>query len=577
MELEAVMAQFNPVKGDIEGNTRRIIDEIESAENQEADLIIFPEMAVTGYFIRDHMENNELVEANREAVNTIKQSTGDTAVVVGFIDREGEKLYNAAAVLQNGNIEGIYRKKLLPNYRYFDDKRYFEPGNENRPIAIESEEGEVKLGVSICEDMWSREHESSPVEELAENGADVIVNINASPFYKHKRKDRHEAIQRHVENTGLPFLYLNTVGATDTGSNIVVFDGDSLVYNSSGDLVEKLGQFEEETSTVEIDTQSREFTGSEIELERKEKEIYEALLLGVKDYCNKTGFKKVIEPISGGIDSSLGMAVCADALGAENVLAFNLPSEVNREVTKSIADRLAENFGVDYSKIPIESIYQEVLGNYETNYAEIESGTAKENVYARVRSLLMMLVSNDSEEPALLVSNGNGTELALSYVTLYGDMASGLNILGDLSKMEVYDVARYVNERHGEEMIPEETFEIQPSAELKEDQVDPFDYSTVSPLVEDLLEKRLDPSEIVRRYREKELDASRYSNEEGETVYENYSEEEFRKTVYDTYRRMNRSAFKRVQSPPIIAVSERSFGTDFRESIINKWDGGELD
>jgi NAD+ synthase (glutamine-hydrolysing) len=580
MEITVTLAQMNPTTADIEGNTELILDEIEQATADGVDVVVFPEMAITGYCILDLVEDDTFIKENQIALDRIRERTGETAAVVGFVDTDDRGTYNASAVLQDGTVRGIARKILLPNYRYFDDARYFTPGKEVAPIDIEIGGRTVSLGVSVCEDLWDEDYDRKPIAELAHAGADVILNVNASPFATGKRQERHELIQRHIDATALPVLYLNTVGVADVGKNIIVFDGDSLAYAADGTLLARGEQFEEDRVTVTAGlagpTPGASSNRSRPAMVLREQELYEALVMGVRDYARKTGFEKVIEPVSGGIDSALGLAICVDALGPENVIAFNLPSTVNTQTTKDIAEELAANFGVEYRKLPIQSIYDEIVGVYETHVDEIESGTARENIYARVRGLLMMLVSNGSSEdaPAMLISNGNETEMALGYVTLYGDMSGGLDLLGDLSKMDVYAVAEYVNERYGREMIPSEVFEIRPSAELSPGQADPFDYPTVAPIVGDLLEQRWSPSDLVARFEAGELDEERYGEDDhGRTVYERYDARTFEMVVFDTYRRLTRSTFKRVQAPPVVAVSRRAFGTDFREPIINRWDG----
>ncbi|SIR65063.1 NAD+ synthase (glutamine-hydrolysing) [Haladaptatus litoreus] len=584
MEITATLAQINPTTADIEGNTEQILDELERATADGADIVVFPEMAITGYCILDLVEDDALINENQIALDRIRERTGETVVVVGFVDEDNEGKYNAAAVLQDGSIKGVVHKVLLPNYRYFDDERYFEPGEEVAPIDVEIGGRTVSLGVSVCEDLWDEGYDRKPIAELAREGADVIVNINASPFATGKRQERHELIQRHINATGLPVLYLNTVGVADVGKNVLIFDGDSLAYAADGTFLARGEQFEEDRVTVTVGgskpTLDVPHPRSSPVRECREQELYEALVTGLRDYVRKTGFEKVIEPVSGGIDSALGLAICVDALGPENVIAFNLPSTVNTQTTKDLAEELADNFGVEYQVLPIQSIYDEIVRVYETHVESVESATAKENVYARVRGLLMMLVSNDSSEdaPAMLISNGNETEMALGYVTLYGDMSGGLNLLGDLSKMDIYAVAKYVNERHGRKLIPSETFEIRPSAELSSSQVDPFDYPTVAPIVGDLLERRWSPSDLVERFTAGELDVERYGEDNhGRTVYERYDAQAFETVVYDTYRRLTKSTFKRVQASPVVAVSRRAFGTDFREPIINKWEGKPTD
>ena len=587
MTLTLSLAQLDPTTADIDGNTALVRDAYDRAAAAGADVVVFPEMVVTGYCILDLVEDDTFVDRNRTALEEIAAHTGETAAVVGFVDRAGDERYNAAAVCQHGEVRGVARKVLLPNYRYFDDERYFEPGETVAPIDVSVDGESYSLGVSVCEDMWDADYDRRPVRELADAGADLVVNLNASPFEVGKRAERAETIREHVAATGVPLVYVNTAGAADVGRNVIVFDGDSLAVDATGALVARGAQFDADLLTVAFDDGVGRHvaggvagdegplvpSGELVEPERREKELFEALAFGLREYARKTGFETVIEPVSGGVDSSLGLAICAEAVGPENVVAYNLPSEVNTETTKGIAAELSRNLGVDYRVVPVQSAYDALLDTYESHVRTVSRDVAKENVYARVRGLLMMLVSNDSG--GLLVTNGNETEMALGYVTLYGDACGGLSILGDLSKRDVYDVAAYVNERAGRAVIPQEVFEIPPSAELSADQVDPFDYDVVSPIVSDLLEDRQSPAEIVARFERGELDETRYRpDDDGRTVDDKLDAEAFAEVVYDTYRRMKRNTFKRVQTPPVVAVSARAFGTDFREPIINGWDGG---
>jgi NAD+ synthase (glutamine-hydrolysing) len=586
MTLTVSLAQIDPTTADIDDNASLVRDAYDRAVATDADVVVFPEMAVTGYCILDLVEDDTFVDRNRTALDTFATHTGETAAVVGFVDRDRDDRYNAAAVCQDGEIRAVSRKALLPNYRYFDDERYFEPGETVAPVEVDTAEGTLSLGVSICEDMWDAAYDRRPVRELAAAGADLIVNLNASPFEVGKRAERAAVVRDHVAAAGVPLLYVNTAGVADVGRNVIVFDGDSLAVDARGALVARGAQFGTDHLSVAFDDDG---VGSHVaggvagddgplvapedrvDPERREKEIFEALSFGLRGYADKTGFDTVIESVSGGIDSSLGLAICAEAVGPENVVAYNLPSSINTETTRGIAAELAGNLGVDYRIVPVQSAYDELLDTYESHVGGVSRGVAKENVYARVRGLLMMLASNDSG--GLLVTNGNETEMALGYVTLYGDACGGLSILGDLSKRDVYDVAAYVNERTDEAVIPERVFEIAPSAELSRDQVDPFDYDVVSPVVSDLLEGRLSPAEVVARFERRELDPERYrSDDEGRTVYDKLDVDEFADVVYDTYRRMKHNTFKRVQTPPVVAVSARAFGTDFREPIIDGWD-----
>lgn len=584
MTLTVSLAQLDPTTADIEGNVALVDDAYRRAVDAGADLVVFPELAITGYCILDLVEDDTFVDHNRSALETVAAGTGSTAAVVGFVDRVGDARYNAAAICQYGEVIAVARKSLLPNYRYFDDERYFEPGETVDPVEVSVGGASVSVGVSICEDMWDADYDRRPVRTLADAGADVVVNLNASPFEVGKRADRAAVIRDHVAATGVPLLYVNTAGVADVGRNVIVFDGDSLAVDATGAVVARGTQFGTDLVTVALDDGVGRHVaggvagtdgplvppGEAVEPERRERELFEALAFGLRGYAEKTGFETVIESVSGGIDSSLGLAVCAEALGPENVVAFNLPSVVNTETTKDIAETVADNLGVDYRVVPVQSGYDTLLDTYETHVGPVTEGVAKENLYARVRGVLLMLASNDSG--GLLVTNGNETEMALGYVTLYGDACGGLSILGDLSKRDVYDVAAYVNERTGEPVIPEAVFDIPPSAELSQDQVDPFDYDVVSPVVSDLLEGRSSPAEIVARFERGALDDRYRPDADGRTVYDKFDVDAFADVVYDTYRRMKRNTFKRVQTPPVVAVSARAFGADFREPIIDGWD-----
>jgi NAD+ synthase (glutamine-hydrolysing) len=615
MELTVTLAQVNPTTGDIEGNAALVREELSRAAAEGADVVVFPEMVLTGYCVLDMVEDDAFVAANEEALAALAAETGQTAAVVGFVDRdEAGQRYNAAAVLQHGEVVGVAHKTLLPNYRYFNDDRYFRAGRNPTPIDVDVEGTPVSLGVSVCEDLWDAEYDRKPVQELVARGASVVLNVNASPFEAGKRATRDRLIRRHVAALERPVVYVNTVGVADVGKNVIVFDGDSLVYDAAGALLARGAQFATDRVTVTLslpthpasvdpadagadpnrrspDTSHRRSdrleagerepvisdppVGDPIETERRETELYEALAMALGDYGRKAGFERVIEPISGGIDSSLGLALCVEAFGPEHVVAYNLPSAVNAPATRDTAAELAENFGVEYRVIPIQGIYEQILETFGEHAAPVERTVARENVYARIRGLLVMLASNDSppDDSAMLVSNGNETEMALGYATLYGDMSGGLNLLGDLSKRDVYDVAAYVNERYGAEMIPAAAFDAAPTAELSHDQSDPFDYDVVAPVVTELLEERRSPADLVARFRARELDPSRFDVEGASSVYDRYDATAFSEVVYDVYRRFTRSAFKRVQAPPVVAVSKRAFGTDLREPILNAWLG----
>ncbi len=577
--MRIALAQLNPVSGDIDGNAAKIIDAIETAVADRADLVVTPEMALPGYCIGDLVEDEGFLAANERAMQRIAAAARGITAVVGFIDFNPDarnesgaiRKYNAAAVVRDGQVLQRAHKTLLPSYRYFDDKRFFAPGDCREPVSVPVRGGQVRLGVSICEDLWDEFYHVKPLSELASKGADVLLNLNASPFCPGKRRQRDEIIRRHLAVLRKPLVYINTTGAADNGKNIIPFDGESLVYDAGGRLIAIGRQFQEQLLVVDLDS-SADMPAVPLPPIESDREMYDGLVMGLSDYMRKTGFERAVVAVSGGIDSALALAIAVDALGPGRVSAYNMPSRFNSDMTRSIAERLARACGVDYGVIPIQEIDEHVRRVFEAHAHPITRGFTGENLHARIRGLLMMAESNDTG--ALLISCGNETEIALGYATLYGDMCGGVSLIGDLSKLDVYRLARYVNRKHGEERIPEDAFSIKPSAELAANQFDPFDYWVVAPIVGELVEDRTSPAALVARFEQRALDSTRFvPDAEGRTVYDKHTAATFSEVVYDCYRRLRRSVYKRLQGPPIIVVTERAFGFDLRETIINGWEG----
>ncbi len=590
MRFKVSLAQINPKSGDIYGNCRQILKGIEQAKRETSDLVVFPEMCLTGYCLDEKLLINLqfLTENKRILWEKIRPACQGLTAIVGFIDVDEQRRgpdqrvvrHNAAAIIENGEVRQIVHKRLLPAYRYFDDKRYFESGVEVEPVMIPTAEREVSIGVLICEDLWEEGYQSKPCAIYKEKGVDYLFCINASPFVGNhhgqrngKRFEREKLIQKQIKCYGTPIVYVNTVGIGDNGKNIIPFDGLSMAYDRRGQRVATLEQFRTDQQSVSFE----DGVASAIKdppFDREE-EIYGALVMSVRDYYEKVGiFSRVLEAISGGIDSSLGTAIAYDAMGRDLLSVYNLPSRYNSQQTQELARQLAENFQLDYHVVPIQDMVDQMAQEFGRYLHPIQQTTTLENLQARIRGLIMMAESNDRQ--ALLLTNGNETEIALGYTTLYGDMVGGLSLIGDLPKPDVYRLARYVNRKWGHSMIPELAFAIAPSAELRADQRDPFDYAVAGPLISEFIEKGLSPNELVKQFEQRTLDGVKYALEV-ESIYERYHRDDFQTLVESLYRSLNQSVYKRLQGAPTIVVSGRAFGFDLRETIINGWTGqGQL-
>jgi NAD+ synthase (glutamine-hydrolysing) len=584
MRVRISIAQINPKSGDLRGNCRQIVHAVDRAVRDGAHIVVFPEMCLTGYCLDEKLLiNRQFLRENRAALmEEVAPACSEIAAVVGFVDFEEERAgpdrhpirYNAAAILHRQKVVQIVHKRLLPSYRYFDDKRYFTPGSQVEPAGLDLSCGKVRVGVLICEDLWDDGYELKPYRVYAEKGTDFLFSINASPFVASspgerdgKRFIRDRLAVDRIRRYGIPVVAVNTVGVGDNGKNVIPFDGASSAFDRRGELVAQLAMFQPDQQSVEFE----DGVADPVEPPPfdRDREVFDALVMGVRDYYEKIGiFNGVLEAVSGGIDSALGAAIAYEAMGRELLTLYNLPSRYNSPLTQKAAEDLARNLGVEYRVVPIQESYEKIVADFEAHLHPIQQSITRENLQARIRGLIMMAESND--RGALLLTNGNESEIALGYATLYGDMVGGLAVIGDLPKPDVYRLARYFNRRSGREIIPQATFDVPASAELKEDQVDPFDYEVVGPIISEYIERGVSPADLTEAFRRRELAGSRF----GTALYDRYEVEEFGTLTARLYRTLNQSVYKRMQAAPIIVVSERSFGFDLRETIINGWEPG---
>ncbi len=555
--LRVAAAQLDLVVGDLEGNAARILEAYAAAEAADVDLVAFPELAVTGYPPEDLLLRPAFVADAAEMLMKIAARTGRTAAVIGFPEKSGD-LYNSAAVCADGRVVGVYRKHLLPNYSVFDEQRYFTPSTVDGPLFVV---GGVKVGVTICEDAWSP---TGPILTQAGGGAELVVNVNASPYSAGRLLEREAMLATRASAASVPIMYVNLVGGQDE----LVFDGASLVFDDHGRLIARAPQFEEELLIVDLDAPSgiRRRLLPEIRVSEARnlgsgrpaliapalkpvREVYEALVLGTRDYVRKNGFREVLIGLSGGIDSSVVASIAVDAIGADNVTGVLMPSRFSSDGSISDSDVLAANLGISTMMVPIEEPHEAFLHLLEVPFRGTESGLAEENLQARIRGTILMTISN--KFGALVLTTGNKSEMATGYSTLYGDMAGGFAVIKDVPKMLVYALSRERNERAGRPWIPESVIEKPPSAELAPDQKDSDslpDYASLDPLIEGYVERDRSVSELESEGFDAEI-AARVA------------------------RMVDRNEYKRRQAAPGVRVSPKAFGKDRRLPITNGWLG----
>jgi NAD+ synthase (glutamine-hydrolysing) len=570
--MRLALAQMNSVVGDLDRNSERILARLEEARAAGADLVLFPELVITGYPPEDLLLRPGFLRAAAAALDGVAAETKGIAALVGtpHLDRD---LFNGCAVCVDGEVRGIYRKMFLPNYGVFDEDRYFQSGRDLLLVRC----GETLVGPTVCEDIWQP---GPPATDLALAGAHVIANISASPFHLGKGAEREEMLATRARDNSCWIAFVNAVGAQDE----LIFDGHSLVLDGEGTIVARAPSFEEALLVVDVDpttavarrlrdARRRALARARRELpnppvvevaDRPSKGTTEplkapvpdeleqmrlALELGLSDYVEKNGFRDVVLGLSGGIDSALTAALAAEALGPERVVCVAMPSRYSSEDTRTDARMLAENLGARYLELPIEPVVEAVGETLAQTFAGTDSGTAEENIQARVRGLLIMALSN--KFGWLPLATGNKSELSVGYSTLYGDMAGGFALLKDMYKTDVYRLARHLNERARRDLIPQSVLDRAPSAELRPDQVD-----------EDSLPPYAQLDRVLEAY--VELDSSRE-----ELTTDGFDP----KVVERAVDMIDRAEYKRRQAPPGVKLRPKAFGRDRRVPITNRWRG----
>jgi len=526
-----MLAQTVNRVGDITGNLREMVKTIGRAESAGMDLLVFPELALTGYPPEDLLLRDAFLDAVEIAVKEVTEATGKTVVVFGHPRRTGRGLCNSASLVRYGSLCGIYDKRALPNYGVFDERRYFVPGEESKVVEI----GMWRIGIGICEDLW----DDAIAEETCESACDVLLNLNASPFHVGKQAEREALLRKRARQFGTPILYVNPVGGQDE----VVFDGGSHAVDADGMLLARAPMFESACISVDL----ADLAPTEIAVMPEPiEQIRLALVTGVRDYVRRNGCRQVLLGLSGGVDSAVTAVVAVQALGVENVLGVLMPSCFSSEHSVSDAHDLAGNLGIETVTLPIDppvSAVEQILAEPFDTMGLSERDVTEENIQARVRGLLLMAISNKTGR--MLLSTGNKSEMAVGYATLYGDMAGGFAVLKDVYKMQVFELAHYIN-RKGIR-IPENSISKPPSAELRPDQKDSDslpDYTVLDAILKAYIEDRMRPDDIVSQG----FDGS---------------------AVKRIVGMLHRAEYKRRQAPPGVKITQKAFGRDRRYPITH--------
>ena len=532
--MKIALAQINPTIGDFALNTEKMLRFVEKAKGLSCDLVIFSELVISGYPPRDLLERQDFVAANLDHLHRLVESVKGIGVICGFVDKnqdeEGNPLYNSAVLFDEGEILHQANKRLLPAYDVFDERRYFEPGTECSSFLYKGR----KIGLTICEDIWNdkdlfskRLYPIDPVALMVKEGADLIINISASPYYAGKREFRWAMLGDIARKYGVPLIYVNQVGGNDS----VLFDGASTAFDKRGQIGAHATDFEEDMVVYDTDTPKGDLHAV---VETETESVLKALVMGTRDYVRKCGFSKAVIGLSGGIDSAVTACVAAQALGTENVMGVFMPSQYTSKDNFEDTRQLAQNLGIEFVQVPITDIFDKFLQELSPAFEDVATEITGQNVQARIRAVLLMAFSN--QLGCLLLSTGNKSELAVGYCTLYGDMSGGLAVISDVPKMMVYELARLIN-KDGE-VIPARILQKPPSAELKPDQLDQDDlppYDILDGILREYIEENKGPEEIIGMGFDPAV-------------------------VRETIARIDRNEHKRYQAPPGLKVTSKSFG-----------------
>jgi len=546
--MRIALAQLNYIIGDFDLNTAKIIETLKKCKQQNIDLVVFAELSVCGYPPRDFLEFEDFIEKSYTAINTIATHCNEIAAIVGAPSRnpdsKGKNLFNSAWLLADGKVQGMAHKALLPTYDIFDEYRYFEPNRQFECISFKG----VKIALTICEDIWNLSPDplyiTNPMDVLALQNPDIMINIAASPFTYEQQETRMEILRTNIFKYHIPLLYVNQVGAQTE----LLFDGNSCALNSDGDTVARCKDFIEDIVYVDFDSVSKVMVSelpTQFTIQDKTTLIHDALVMGIKDYFSKMGFTKAILGLSGGIDSAVTLVLAAEALGNENVYAVLLPSEYSSGHSIDDAVALAKNLNCKHDIISIKDGYNSILGSLGPFFNNLPFNVAEENIQARVRAVLLMALAN--KFGYILLNTSNKSEAAVGYGTLYGDMCGGISVLGDVYKTEVYELANYINRNR--EIIPVNSIIKPPSAELRPGQKDSDslpDYEILDKILYNYIELRQSPTDLIKA---------------------GFDEA----TVKRVLRMVNMNEWKRHQTPPILRVSPKAFGQGRRMPIVGRY------